>query len=200
MRTRYGTWLRESRQAFPTIADEIRTESDALWADPEFKDGRTAEELREYARDHAEDKDASDWRHAEHFHPYCRDELFRLGVLEARPVTRDEALVRWPRLVAHMICESLGYFTPMCAANAVAFDRQGEPYSCEWYAHMCQWRQVGESYDQGIRRIGREVVRSAFTNRRNHNGYMASYQQAKATVQAEINHEGATSGMLASWF
>ncbi len=35
-------------------------------------------------------------------------------------LTRDDTMQRYPRLVGHMICESLGYFTPESAANALA--------------------------------------------------------------------------------
>ena len=35
------------------------------------------------------------------------------------PTTQEEVIQRFPRLVAHMICESLGYFTPLAAANAL---------------------------------------------------------------------------------
>jgi hypothetical protein len=38
----------------------------------------------------------------------------------------EDAIRRWPRIVAHLIAESLGYFTPEGAANALLFKRADE--------------------------------------------------------------------------
>lgn len=55
-------------------------------------------------------------------------------------MTPEEAMRRWPRLCAHMICESLGYFTPRSAALALLHMKRRSPYFCEWYSHMAQFR------------------------------------------------------------
>lgn len=46
-----------------------------------------------------------------------------------KPRIIDEVLDRYPILVAHMICESLGYFTPNAAANALLAHIEGRPLS-----------------------------------------------------------------------
>jgi len=117
-----------------------------------------------------------------------------------QPLTRDDVLHRYPRLVAHMICESLGYFSPLCAANALAFCISKQPFSCEWYGHICHCRGKGY-YDQAeMLKIGADVVQSAFEQRHRHKGCMADYEHALMLVMAERNKRGCTDGMLASWF
>jgi hypothetical protein len=115
-------------------------------------------------------------------------------------MTRDMALQRYPRLISHMICESLGYFSPLAAANALAHHINGTPFACEWYSHVCSCRGQGLFHDDTLVQVGREVVRAAFQQRHRHKGPMAEYQQALALVQAERSHSGVTTGMLASWF
>ena len=47
--------------------------------------------------------------------------------------SQSDVLQRLPCLVAHLIAESLGYFTPEAAANAIAYYTKGEAFFCEWY-------------------------------------------------------------------
>lgn len=119
---------------------------------------------------------------------------------EETRVSSDECIRRWPRLVAHMICESLGYFSPRAAANAVAAYKNGEPYACEWYSHMCSCKGRGFFDEPTLLQIGRDVVRYAFEGRHGHHGYMAEYQRAIQLVRAEQKQRHCTSDMLASWF
>ena len=119
---------------------------------------------------------------------------------EQQKMSRDLALQRYPRLVAHMICESLGYFSPLVAANALAHHINGTSFPCEWYSSMCECRGRGFFHDQTLVEIGRGVVARSFEHRHHHKGPMAEYQQALALVTAERESSGATSGMLASWF
>ena len=115
-------------------------------------------------------------------------------------MTRDQVLRKYPRLISHMICESLGYFSPLCAANALAFHISGQPFSCEWYGHICHCRGKGY-YDQAeMLKIGSDVVKFAVEQRHRHMGLMCDYQQALALVMAERERRGCTNGMLASWF
>ena len=95
------------------------------------------------------------------------------------------ALRRYPRLVAHMICQSLGYFTPTGAALALADALNGHENWCE-YVLSCHGRDP-------IR-----VVRKAIQGRRTHRGYMAHYPKALAIVAREILT--GEQPFLASWF
>lgn len=46
----------------------------------------------------------------------------------------------WPRHVAHVMAESLGYCTPTSAANIIADAKLGKPNWCEWLADMAMRR------------------------------------------------------------
>jgi hypothetical protein len=114
--------------------------------------------------------------------------------------TQRQVLKRYPLLVAHMICESLGYFCVLGAANALAAYIDGETCACEWYSHMAMCRGKGMFDREALLEIGKQVVERAFLNRHRHKGYMADFQRAIAQVKAELEREGCTSHMLAAWF
>jgi hypothetical protein len=118
----------------------------------------------------------------------------------AREITRDDVLRKYPRLISHMICESLGYFSPLCAANALAHHISGQPFSCEWYSHICSCRGKGYFDEAELLKIGGDVVSAAFKQRSHHKGFMAEYRHALTLVMAERQKRGCTDGMLASWF
>jgi hypothetical protein len=117
---------------------------------------------------------------------------------------RDVCLKKFPALVAHLICESLGYFTPMSAANALSFYKAREPFCCEWFSHMAQfdpYNRTKNLFDHpSVMRVQKRAISLAFKNRHHHHGYMSEYKQAKSIVAAELKDKGCTSSMLASWF
>lgn len=118
--------------------------------------------------------------------------------------TRDACLNKYPRIAAHLICESLGYFTPQSAAVAISCYKINQEFCCEWYSHMAQFDEQNPTknlFDKpSVLRVGRRVMRAAFVNRHRHHGYMSSIEQAKRLVVREIKDPGASTGMLASWF
>ena len=93
-------------------------------------------------------------------------------------------LKRCPRLVAHVIADSLGYATPMTAAWIIADAHARRENNCEWI-DACYGRKP------------RPAVERAIQNRKRHTGYMASYQQARGIITRALegNHP-----VLASWF
>ncbi len=97
----------------------------------------------------------------------------------------DDVIARWPRLCAHVICESLGYATPRVAAMVVWSAYQGMPAYCEW---------VDACYDYHANR----PVEGAIRNRHHHTGYMSSYPHAIALVREYLKSGNQPS--LASWF
>ena len=110
---------------------------------------------------------------------------------ENAPRSLDDIIGRYPALTAHMICESLGYFTPRAAANAILQHQRGEPHYCEWYIDAAGWS--GEE----LVKFGRKTVERAFRRRRGHRGYMAEYARARALVEQE--RKGKTPIMFSSW-
>ena len=110
-----------------------------------------------------------------------------------KPRTAHEVLHQYPCLVSHMICESLGYFTPQAAAEALLAYIEGRPFACEYYSHL-----AGGFDEAKLLVVGKEVIERAFSGRHRHRGYMAHYPTAKALV--EHVREGGKGPQLASWF
>ena len=106
---------------------------------------------------------------------------------------RRRTLLRYPRLTAHLICQSLGYFTPGCAANALRHYKNAEPFWCEWYL-----AQAGNQLSAApVVEAGRNTLHAAIRQRHAHQGYMAEYCQARVAILQELAGHGHP---LASWF
>jgi hypothetical protein len=116
-----------------------------------------------------------------------------LKTIRAKPKDVEEVLQRYPRLTGHLISESLGYFTPRSAANAILRHIQKLPFCCEWYSHCAQ------SYDDTkLLKVGRDQLNNAFRRRMFHVGYMAWYDQARKLVDQA--RSGGKDPVFASWF
>ena len=103
---------------------------------------------------------------------------------------------RYPRIVAHLIAESLGYFTPRSATIAIIKAKNNEPYFCEWYSDCA--RRYGNMWDKdNICKITKEILNQTIKYRHSHKGCMASYRQAKQIVDKAIEGNEPT---FASWF
>jgi hypothetical protein len=107
---------------------------------------------------------------------------------------RELYMKRYPRILGHIICESLGYATPSCAAQILIDAANHQPNWCEW---------ISACYNcDPLPMLKRAVSFSSqwtFKNgRHSHTGYMAEYERAKALVV----HAIATGKQpeLASWF
>lgn len=116
---------------------------------------------------------------------YCRD-CWGKRVEARKSLTAAEVLRRWPYIVAHVICESLGYATPMRAAHILLDAIQGKPNWCEWIACCHAGKPMGP-------------VITAIKTRHYHKGYMAEIKVAIRLVRAVIQ-QGEPPEMLASWF
>lgn len=104
----------------------------------------------------------------------------------------SDILNRYPRLAAHLICASLGYFTPERAACAIAAHKRGEPFWCEWYV---DWAEKGKI---SVQEVGVRAIRKAVHYRHHHTGAMASYDHARALV--DHVRQGGEGPLFASWF
>jgi hypothetical protein len=92
---------------------------------------------------------------------------------------------RCPRLVAHLICHSLGYATPQTAADILAAAHGREEHYCEWI-------------DACYQRDPLPAVRHAIQGRHSHSGPMAEYGQALLLVVTWLVQGRQPD--LASWF
>ena len=99
--------------------------------------------------------------------------------------SRDEVIARWPRVVAHLICCSLGYATPDCAGAIVADMLDGQENWCEWI-YSCYNKQPKPAVQQAIRA------------RHHHHGYMSEYRNALVIVARQLVH--GQKPEFASWF
>ena len=110
--------------------------------------------------------------------------------------TPKEVMKRYPRITAHLIAESLGYFTPRTAAMAIIKAKNNGPYFCEWYTDCA--RRYGDMWDaENVKRVTKEILAQAIKLRHVHKGYMSDYKQARKIVDEAIRGNEPT---LASWF
>ena len=111
------------------------------------------------------------------------------GIVESRSsvsiMRAGDALRRWPRLCAHLICQSLGYASPTLAGNIVLAAARGERHSCEWIAACYRGDPL-------------PAVREAIRCRHHHRGYMAEYALARRLVRTAI--ESGDPCVFGSWF
>jgi len=112
--------------------------------------------------------------------------------------TREMVALKYPRLLAHMICESLGYFSPSAVASALCCYLNGEPCYCEWYDHMARFNERKNSR-AGMWDMTAAIPFRSFTQRKYHKGSMSSYPAATELIKG-LNEGTLPNGMLASWF
>jgi len=92
---------------------------------------------------------------------------------------------KWPRVTAHVICESLGYATPSKAALIILDAINDRENWCEWI-YSCYGCDP------------RKAVRYAIQTRHYHKGYMADFHQAYALVRRYL--ASGDEPIFASWF
>lgn len=112
-------------------------------------------------------------------HPGCPDGF--------RP-SQEYILRRYPRLVGHLICQSLGYLTPRAAANLIIAYCGGREFWCEWISHL---------HSCGVKNPTRYVLEMAVKLRHTHRGYMADYGLARAIIAQSL---AGNDPIFASWF
>jgi hypothetical protein len=116
---------------------------------------------------------------------------------------QDDVLRHLPCLTAHLIAESLGYFTPESAANAVAHFTKCEAFYCEWYYDWASKRFASGNRKSGdlrdtVKEVGQLAIQNAFKRRHHHRGPMAEFKRALALVLHV--RQGGQGPLFASWF
>ena len=117
--------------------------------------------------------------------------------------TQSDVIRHLPCLTAHLIAESLGYFTPEAAANAIAYYTKGEAFFCEWYYDWASKRfsrgnTKCANLDDTVKEVGELAVQNANKRRSQHRGPMAEFKRALALVRHV--QEGGEGPTFASWF
>lgn len=138
----------------------------------------------------------------DHLGQWSREEYYPCPVdnndilVSAKTMSQKEVMLRWPRLTAHMISHSLGYFTPEAAANAILAHVLQMPWYCEWYMDIASHRKA-DSDDDLYRQINHDCISDAFRLRHHHTGYMRNIEYAMGLVRhVGSGKKGPT---LASW-
>lgn len=106
-------------------------------------------------------------------------------LLRPKPASREEVLQRYPRICAHIICESLGYCTPSSAASILLAVINKEKHYCEWLMSCYACDPV-------------LPVKNAIRRRRWHKGYMSEFFQAFDLVRHAV--KTGEEPVFASWF
>ncbi|MCY2987536.1 MAG: hypothetical protein NTY19_06690 [Planctomycetota bacterium] len=117
--------------------------------------------------------------------------------------TRGDVIQRLPCLTAHLIAESLGYFTPQSAANAIAYYTTGEAFFCEWYYDWASKRFASHNTEcadvrDTVREVGELAIQNAVRRRGHHRDPMAEFKRALALVRHV--RQGGDGPTFASWF
>ena len=102
-----------------------------------------------------------------------------------KPASREDVLRRYPRICAHIICESLGYATPMVAGSILLAAIKHEK-------HYCEWVMACFGCDPVL------PVKDAIRRRHSHRGYMSEFGAAYALVRNAI--QTGKEPIFGSWF
>lgn len=80
-------------------------------------------------------------------------------------------LKKYRHLVAALIQESLGYFTPKMALDAIDAHKTHIPCACEWYWHIATQRLYGTptpstiDFDNTLIQVNHDIIKSAIRRR-----------------------------------
>lgn len=118
--------------------------------------------------------------------------------------SQQEVFQHLPCLTAHLIAESLGYFTPESAAKAIACYTKGEGFFCEWFYDWGERRLASGNTEcdglrETIKEVGELVLRNAIRRRNHHGGPVVEFKQALALVrQLRQDDQGSATEATAS--
>lgn len=104
--------------------------------------------------------------------------------------SQKKKLKKYRHLIAALISQSIGYFTPLMALGTIEDYKKNQPNFCEWYLHIAGLR--GAKTDADYLGINHDVISSAIKNRHSWN-----FKRCLAIVDRNI--EGYES-LGASWF
>ena len=77
-------------------------------------------------------------------------------------------LKKYRHIIAALIEESLGYFTPSMALYAVECQKHNEVNACEWYFHMASIKISHSSstdFDKVLLQVNHDTIKRAFKRR-----------------------------------
>ena len=78
---------------------------------------------------------------------------------------RIDGFKKYRHILAAMIDESVGYFTPAAALNAIIAYKKKAPFSCEWYLDMAglgHGKKLFDITDDELRAINHDIISPSF--------------------------------------
>ena len=114
------------------------------------------------------------------------------------PDDDKKLMKKYRHIIAALIDESIGYFTPSMALYAIECQKSNDVNACEWYYHMAtrklhnSGKTSSEDFDNILRQINHDTIKRAFNRRHNVN-------LAHSLRIVDYNIEGYKS-IGASWF
>ncbi len=107
-------------------------------------------------------------------------------------------LKKYRHLIAGLIYESIGYFTPLAALRALELHREKKAYFCEWYMDIAMKRTgatKGWSRDEALYlAINHDIIRNVIRKR---NKLKEAYRNCRLIVDRNIQ---GNESIGASWF
>lgn len=104
--------------------------------------------------------------------------------------SQKKNLKKYRHLIAALISQSIGYFTPLMALGTIEDYKKNQPNFCEWYMHIAGLREAKNDADFLI--INRDIIKRAIKNR-----HSWDFQQCLKIVDRNI---AGIESMGASWF
>ena len=77
-------------------------------------------------------------------------------------------LKKYRHIIAALIEESLGYFTPSMALYAIECQKHNEVNACEWYYHMASIiikNSSSTNFDKVLLQVNHDTIKRAFRRR-----------------------------------
>ena len=77
-------------------------------------------------------------------------------------------LKKYRHIIAALIEESLGYFTPSMAHYAIECQKHNEVNACEWYYHMAPLKprhSSSKDFDKALLQVNHDTIKRAFRRR-----------------------------------
>lgn len=109
--------------------------------------------------------------------------------------SQKKELKKYRHIIAALIAQSEGYFTPLYALEAIKAYKKKESFGCEWYYHIADIlfsKNKCRYSDENFKKINVEIIRCAIKSRRRRN-----IKQCLAIVDKDIEGKESTG---ASWF
>ena len=109
-------------------------------------------------------------------------------------------MIKYRYLIAALIDESIGYFTPIAALRAIQAHKAKSTFDCEWYCHCTnqffknhnKTNVSNKEYEQRLLEVNHDAIKYSFKHR-----HYRNLKRCLAIVDYNIN---GTESLLASWF